>query len=201
MIVRKKNQKQIFLVLASQSKGRKQILENLGINFKIDPANIDEDNHDIKNPEELVKFLSLEKAKLIAAKYHDSLIIAADTIVLKDGEIIGKPKDESHAKEMLNKLNGTTHEVYTGLALYDTTTQKHAVDLDCSLVEFYKLNDEKIESYLKSREWIGKAGSYSSQEQGGQMLIKKISGDPSNVVGLPINLFKKMLNELDLEIK
>jgi len=200
MIIRKNSKKIVPLVLASKSNGRKQILKEIGVDFIIDPANIDEESYKISNPLQLVKTLSLAKAKLIALKHVNSLILAADTIVVKDGEIIGKPKDKTHAQEMLTKLVGATHEVVTGLSLLDTETTTSIVKYARSIVEFHKLTTVEIDTYAASNEWIGKAGGYSSQEQGGKILIKKIDGEASNVVGLPKNVFFNMLNELNLQI-
>jgi septum formation protein len=148
----------------------------------------------------LVETLALDKAKLIAKKHPNSLILAADTIVVKNEKIIGKPKDQEHARKMLIELSGKTHFVFTGLALIDARTGRTLVKSVKSAVTFNKLSEEQIQNYLKTKEWLGKAGSYSSQEQGGKILIKQIEGDPTNVVGLPKTTFLEMLDDLNLEI-
>lgn len=201
MITNKLTNKQISLVLASQSIGRKLILRQMGIDFTIDPAHINEEAYKINSPRKLVKILATEKAKFIAGKHSRCLILGADTIVVRAGKIIGKPQNEQHAKSMLAELSGVTHEVYTGLALIDTTSGKNSIRSTRSSVTFNKLSQQQIEDYLASNEWIGKAGGYSSQESGGKTLIKKITGDTTNVVGLPKKLFLNMLRDLKLEIK
>lgn len=178
------------IILASASPRRRELLGNMGLSFTIKVSKTNEGAVDIQVPPEIyVQELALLKACAVAKTVIDKkdvIIISADTIVVNDGKILGKPKDEGDAKEMLASLSGKTHSVYTGfcvMRLYDAFTVCKNVRTD---VVFKKLTEEKIERYIDTKEPMDKAGSYGIQGLGA-MLIDRIEGDYFNVVGLPVS--------------
>ncbi len=178
------------IILASASPRRRELLGNMGLSFTIKVSKTDESAVDTQVPPEIyVQELALLKACAVAKTVidkKDAIIISADTIVVNDGKILGKPKDEEDAKEMLTSLSGKTHSVYTGfcvMRLYDAFTVCKNVRTD---VVFKKLTEEKIERYIDTKEPMDKAGSYGIQGLGA-MLIDRIEGDYFNVVGLPVS--------------
>lgn len=184
-------------VLASASERRQELLTRLVDNFNIIVSDFDEQSikkmHSIS---EFVQNIALGKAKDVAARLQEGhVVIAADTVVEIDGEILGKPKDEEQAFRMLRKLSGKTHRVYTGLVLINTSTNKILKNTEVTEVIFSELNEEDIRKYIQSGEPMDKAGSYGIQGKGG-IFIEKISGCYYNVVGLPLNRLNKMLKEI-----
>ncbi len=182
-------------ILASMSPRRKEILKEMGLDFEVSPADIDE-NIDVDDPSLLVKELALMKASAIAKKHilDECLIIAADTVVALDEKILGKPKDSLDAKRMLNLLSGRTHTVYTGYAVSDTKSGKTIAKCAKTDVYFKKLTDEEIDGYVKTGEPLDKAGAYGIQG-GAKGFVNKIDGEFSNVVGLPKEALTKLLKE------
>lgn len=173
------------LILASKSPRRKQLLEQVGITIQVFPSDIDEKLVLIKDPVDLVKELSFLKARKTASNFPETWILAADTIVVIQDEILGKPESEAHAIEMLNKLNNCEHSVYTGFCLMHPESNimvKKSVE---TKVRFKSLTDSEIRWYVDSGEPFDKAGSYAIQGIGA-FLVKQISGSYSNVVGLPV---------------
>ncbi|HEY4544278.1 MAG TPA: Maf family protein [Tissierellaceae bacterium] len=179
------------IVLASGSPRRKEILENLNIDFKIIKSDIDEDIDKSMDPITYSMLLSFLKAEDIASK-NKGIIIGADTVVSIDGEILGKPRDKKDAIDMLNKLNGNKHKVITGISLIDVESNIRVVDYEESFVYFRDLTHEEILSYVKVGESFGKAGSYAIQGYGG-LLVEKIEGCYFNIVGLPISKLNFLL--------
>lgn len=179
-------------ILASASPRRCDILTEMGLQFEICPADIDE-NIGISEPEMLVKQLALLKAGSIAKKHsgENKVIIAADTVVAYKNEILGKPKDEEDAKRMLSMLSGNTHTVYTGFCCADAKTGYSVSKCEECHVKFRPISDEEIELYVKSGEPMDKAGAYGIQGAA-SVFVDAIDGDFSCVVGLP----KKALEEL-----
>ncbi|OGS45364.1 MAG: septum formation protein Maf [Elusimicrobia bacterium RIFOXYD2_FULL_34_15] len=184
--------KNLKLILASGSPQRKQILKDAGYKFTIIVPNIKEESHHT-TPSNLVKHLAIQKAESVAKKLKSGIVIGSDTIVVLNGEIIGKPKNAKDAKKILSKLSGTWHRVYTGVAIIDTTNNKKIIDYDMSRVKMRKLSEEELE--ILSKKNLNKAGAYAVQEKGDRV-IEKIIGDYHNVVGFPIYKFKKMLTLL-----
>lgn len=172
------------LILASASPRRKQILRQVGLNFQIKTSNIDESSIPFENPKNLVGKLSLLKAKAFE-KEKNAIILAADTIVVFENEIIGKPKDGKDAKRILKLLSGKVHSVITGFTLFDTKTGKTITKRKVTKVWFKKLSDEEIDSYVRMGEPQDKAGAYGIQEKGA-IFVEKIQGCYFNVVGLPV---------------
>ena len=177
------------LILASGSPRRSEILSFIGWKFEKQIADIDETEHINELPVDHVKRLAREKALFIAAKNNDSLVLGADTTVVIDNKIIGKPVDLENAREMINMLSGKWHDVLTGVALVKNST--YMVDVQKTRVKFKELNREEVEFLVKNGKPLDKAGAYAVQAQAA-LFIDKIEGDYWNVVGLPISLVYKM---------
>ncbi len=171
------------IILASQSPRRREILENLGVKFACEPSDVDETVQDGLSPDKAVMEISKRKALFCLENHDDEVfIISADTVVVIDGKIIGKPKDEKDAFDILKNLSGKTHEVYTGYTL--CTKQKTLCDVCCTKVTFKTLSDQEISRYIATKEPLDKAGAYGIQGKGA-VFVKEIHGDYLNVVGLP----------------
>lgn len=179
------------IILASSSPRRADLLKTLGVSFELIPSNINERPHQDEAPADYI--IRLARAKVIdAARKRDSgLVIGADTIVVLDGRILGKPRDEDEAISMLKQLSGRWHAVMTGLALYDAATRREVADYDKTLVRFAQLTDKEIEWYVKTGEPMDKAGSYAIQERGA-IFVEEIAGNYHNVVGLPVTLLYRL---------
>ncbi|MFW6007358.1 MAG: Maf family protein [Halanaerobiales bacterium] len=187
------------IVLASSSPRRKELLNQLGLDFTIIPGNINEEKYINFSPENTVVSLAQAKVKDAAGLVEDTVIIGADTIVVYEDEIIGKPENEKEAKKILLKLSGNKHEVYTGLAVMSTFEDKVLVECDVTEVYMRKLSKEQINNYIKSGEPLDKAGSYGIQGIGG-ILVEEIRGSFYTVVGLPIHKLALMLDEFSINI-
>jgi septum formation protein len=179
------------LVLASTSEVRKQLLTKAGLKFETASPTFDEEKIKIDDPKKLVQILALGKAKSIKSKYKQSIIIGSDTVVSFENQILGKPKTEERAYQMLEMIQAKWNIGYTGLALIDTTTGKEWVGVGKTEVKIRKLTDDEIWGYIKSGEPLNKAGAYS--EAKGSMLIEQMQGDIFAVQGLPLPLLAKVL--------
>lgn len=171
------------LILASSSPRRKELLSILQIPFEVKASDVNEDFHSELSPHEVVIELADRKAKHVSKNHPSSIIIGADTIVVSGSEILGKPNSPTEAFEMLRKLSGSTHSVYTGVSIVSTartTTFYEKTD-----VTFWELTDDEIHAYISTGEPYDKAGSYGIQGYG-STLVKWIHGDYYTVVGLPI---------------
>lgn len=173
------------IILASQSPRRKQLLEQIGLKFEIDPSNYEEDMTLKMEPNKLAEFLSLGKAKDVAQKHKDSIIISADTIVAIDGEVFGKPKTSERAKYMLQKFSGKAHSVITGFTIIDTEANKEITKSVETKVYFKNLSEKEIDAYIATGEPLDKGGGYAIQGLAA-LFVEKIEGDYFNIVGLPI---------------
>jgi septum formation protein len=182
------------LVLASGSPRRAEILKKAELQFEIKVPRIEEENS-IGNPEEQVLKLSEEKAEAVAQKIENSIILGADTIVVLENEILGKPKDQNQAFQILKKLSGKTHAVYTGVCLINQINQKKLSDFDKTIVKFNRLSDEDIWDYISTGEPMDKAGAYGIQGMG-NFLVEYIVGDLNNVIGLPLLKLKQLLSQV-----
>ena len=173
------------IILASKSPRRREILENTKVRFSIKESQIDE----------TIKLN--EKALDVAKNNEDALVIGADTVVVIDDKILGKPKDETEAYNMIKLLSGKTHYVITGFALINLSLNKKIVDCQISQVTFKELSEATIKDYIQTKESLDKAGAYGIQGYGA-LLVEEIQGDYFNIVGLPISrlsdLFKKYFN-------
>lgn len=176
------------IILASQSPRRQEYLAKMGVKFEIIPAEKDEIINYNHSFEEIAIEVSRQKATEIFEKTTGNrLVIGSDTTVVFDGEVMGKPKDESDARRMLKKLKGTHHQAYTGLCILiekDGKITEHTA-VDKIEVDFKNYSDELIEKYIKTKEPFGKAGAYTIQGIGGAFL-EKISGHPASIIGLPV---------------
>jgi septum formation protein len=173
------------IILASQSPRRKQLLEWAEVNFEIIVANTDELYPENLPPDKIAIHIATEKAKAVQQKASDKLIIAADTIVVLNNEIIGKPNDRNNAIEILNKLSGSHHKVITGVVLLQN--ERMVSFADTTDVEFHSLTQNQIEFYVDKYKPYDKAGAYAIQEWIGVVGIKHITGDFYNVMGLPVS--------------
>jgi len=182
-----------MLILASASPRRKEILELVKLDFKVCPSDIDEKKLEYHGEkEDYPAFLSCSKALNVYQKHPNDIIIAADTIVIVDGEVLGKPINEDGAKAMLRKLSNNKHIVITGVTV--KTKDKCLTFSNRSEVYFYPLSEEEIDSYIKTKEPMDKAGAYAIQGIGSKF-IKGINGDFYNVMGLPISELLHLLDE------
>ena len=183
------------IILASKSPRRREILENLGLEFDIIVADADETS-DIREPERLVETLAARKGRAVIEKLgegaEDVLVIACDTLVYADGEFLGKPRDRADAERMIRKLSGNYHSVVSGIYLFCGGREVTAAAQ--TKVIFDPITDNEIETYLNTSEPYDKAGAYAIQGKAG-VYIKGIEGDYYNVVGLPVNLLKNTLKE------
>lgn len=182
------------IILASASPRRKEILENTKLKFYIIKSDIDEIILEKEAPIQAVMRLAFEKSMDIASKNEDDLIIAADTVVVLDENILGKPKDKEEAYNMIRSLSGRTHEVITGISLVNLGLSKKIIDYVVSTVKFKELSDEDIKDYIHTNESLDKAGAYGIQGYGA-MLVEKIEGDYFNIVGLPISKLRDLLKK------
>jgi len=180
------------LILASSSPRRSEILGFVGWEFEKQVADIDETEHPDENPEDYVRRLAGEKAGVVAADRKGALVLGADTIVLIDGEIVGKPSDLDDARTMIKKLSGRWHEVLTGVAV--VRDSQSSIGVQTTRVKFKELTDAEVEFLVLNGEPLDKAGAYAVQAQAA-LFIEKIEGDYWNVVGLPINLVYKMAGD------
>ncbi|MFC1898338.1 Maf family protein [Candidatus Cloacimonadota bacterium] len=181
------------IVLASASPRRMEIFKLVGLQAVQIPANIAEEKV-YDNPIKLVQFHARNKVKTVKKSFeNDHVIVAADTIVYHDREILEKPTDRFHAAEYLTRLSNSHHYVYTGIAI--AYKNQLISDYAKSRVEFYPLSATEIEEYIKTKEPMDKAGAYGIQGYGSQF-IKRISGCYFNVMGFPVSLFYKMIQEL-----
>ncbi len=181
------------IILASQSPRRIQLLRDLGLNFEIHPAAIKETIPPGADPIELARKLAYEKAHAVYQRVGGDLVIAADTLVTLEGHIFPKPESVADATRMLQTLQGTTHEVITGLALI--TPQTLILDHGITRVTFYPMSDAEIAFYLTTQEPFDKAGAYAIQGKAA-VFIEKIEGDFFNVVGFPVGKFFQHLKRL-----
>ncbi len=172
-----------MLILASASPRRKELLENLGYKFDCFVADTDESLADGVNGYDAVYELAYRKAKTVAETKPDDVVLASDTVVFLDGEILGKPKDRYDAEKMLKRLSGKKHTVYTGVCVMGNGKCERLVS--AADVEFYPLDDGLTEWYLDTNEPYDKAGAYGIQGKG-SVLVKKIDGDYFTVMGLPV---------------
>jgi septum formation protein len=187
------------IVLASKSPRRKEILERLGLVFDVIPSGIDEDLDAGGSPSGEAVRLARDKALDVSKKIreNDALIIGVDTVVFLDGKILCQPEHEGHAKQMLARLQGRTHEVYSGLSLLGKG-RGEAQGFSVSKVTFNTMSEAEIDWYVKDGEPLDKAGSYGVQGKG-SLFIKGIEGSFHNVMGFPVDLFYSLLKDLKMD--
>ena len=183
------------IILASKSPRRREILENMGVDFIIDVADADESVDGSLSPVEAVCEISRRKARAVVPRHEgeDFIVISADTVVVINGKIIGKPKDEEDAFNILKSLSGKTHEVYTGFTVTDGKDEK--TDFEVTQVHFKELDDDAVTRYIATGECMDKAGAYGIQQKG-NLFVEYIHGDYYNVVGFPISKICVTVKEL-----
>ena len=185
------------LILASSSPRRQQLLSELGITFKVIKPKIDEKAVSLPTPKETVETLAQLKAKQIELNSKDEIVLAADTIVVCDGEIFEKPVSKDDAFRMMKTYSGKTHDVITAVAI--RSLDQEVVFSVTTTVEFWTLTDEEIVNYINTDEPYDKAGAYGIQGLA-RIFIKRISGDYFNVIGLPISYVIRELRNFGLDI-
>ncbi|MEA3407391.1 MAG: Maf family protein [Chloroflexota bacterium] len=193
------NSERIPLVLASGSPRRRRLLSVMGLSFQTTVPAIDESAGEGEKPEALARRLSLLKARAAAEAYADAIIIAADTLVVCGGSVLGKPADASEAREMLVMLRGRQHRVLSGVALYDATRRRQSVQIVKTMVYMRDYTEAEIRRYVASGEPMDKAGAYAIQDQDFSP-VARIDGCYTNVVGLPLCHLYRMLADWDIEI-
>lgn len=183
------------VILASKSPRRKELLENIGLKFEILPSDIEEKIDNYTDFGDFVMQLAKMKGEHIAKNYEEAIVISSDTVVVIDGKILEKPKDREDAFKMLKMLSGNYHDVYTSIFVKDNYLKKEIVDFVKTKVKFSFLRDEIIEHYLDTGESFDKAGAYGIQGYGSKF-VEKIDGCFFSVMGFPVSLFAKIVNEL-----
>ena len=187
------------IILASASPRRKELLEKLDLDFSVCPADIDESLLPDEDAAMYPLRTAVQKAMAVAKTAEDALVIAADTVVAVDDDILGKPRDEAEAKAMLQRLSGREHIVITGIGVVDTVSGRTLSATEQTIVYFHPLRDEEIDAYIATGECMDKAGSYGIQGKG-SLLVRKIDGDYFNVMGLPLSKLYRLLLNIDADI-
>jgi septum formation protein len=188
---------QCSFILASASPRRKELLAEAGYEFTVFPPEIDEAAFSAEevSPREYAERLALAKAKNVAGKFRERLVIGADTVVDFDGEIIGKPSDAKEAEQITRKLFSKPHKVITAVAIVRESDCIELVESDSTTVYPRKMSDEQIAKHIKSKSWQDKAGAYAIQEDGDEF-VERIEGSLTNVMGLPMELLGRLLGRI-----
>ena len=196
------NQYPVSIILASASPRRKQLLAEAGYKFTVVRPDIDESVFPVKGVKacEYAKRLALAKAKNVAEKYPDCLVIGADTVVDFQGQIIGKPADAKEAEQITKKLFSGPHKVITGIAIIRLRDGIELSESDTTTIYPKKLTTEQITEPIKNETWRNKAGAYAIKENGDEFM-ERIEGSLTNVMGLPMELLESILAELNISIE
>jgi septum formation protein len=182
------------LILASASPRRAELLRCLGVDFRVEPGDIEEIQNEHLSPKELCQLNAYRKARATAKKFPDALVLGADTVVSLNHNVLGKPADRQKAHAMLRSLQGTTHEVLTGLCLLQLRRHQQRLRAVSTSVTFRRMSGAQIDDYLKKTQPLDKAGGYAIQDHG-HLIIERMSGSFSNVVGLPLAELEEELND------
>jgi len=190
----------LTLILASGSPRRRQLLEEAGYDFTVVPPS---DSAECgmcsgENPAQLVARLAYQKAADVARRFTEGLVLGCDTVAECDGQILGKPADESKARQMLQTLSGRRHRVFSGLCLWKLPMEKPLVRVDVTTLRMDSLSESQLEEYIESGGWEGKAGAFGYQDRLGWVHV--VEGSESNVVGLPMELLAQMMAEIDPDL-
>jgi septum formation protein len=185
-----------FLILASRSPRRRELLAEAGYRFEVWPPSdsAEETTCPGRSPAEVVAELAYRKAADVASRVGSGVVIGCDTVAECDGEILGKPDDETHARQMLKTLRGRPHRVHSGLCVWPIDGSPR-VEVETTHLRMDPLGNDEIEAYLASGAWRGKAGAFGYQDRLGW--VKVVAGSESNVVGLPMELLERMLRDLE----
>jgi septum formation protein len=181
------------LILASASQRRSELLRQLGVDFTVVPSDASEIHDEQLTAREISQLNAYRKARAVAKKFPDALVLGADTLVYLGTTLLGKPPDLENAYRMLKQLSGQTHEVVTAVCLLHLRTHRQKLFFDSTSVTFRPLNATEIRRYLSKVDPLDKAGAYAIQEQG-DLIVEKISGSYTNVVGLPVEKLREELN-------
>jgi septum formation protein len=182
-------------VLASASPRRRALLEHTGLAFTTTTSPVDETLHAPHTPDAAVQTLARRKVRPVAQSHPAALVLAADTVVAHDGDILTKPEDAAHARAMLRRLSGTTHTVHTGLALAHTASEREVTRVETTTVALASLSGSEIRAYVESGSPMDKAGGYGIQDHTAPFFVKEIKGDYFNVVGLPLRCLYSTLHQ------
>jgi septum formation protein len=185
------------LILASRSPRRRELLAEAGYRFEVYPPDesAESDACPGRTPAETVAELAYRKAADVAGRVGSGVVIGCDTVAECDGQILGKPSDEQHARQMLKTLRGRLHRVLSGLCIWPVGRGSPRVEVETTRLRMDPLGNDEIEAYLAGGAWRGKAGAFGYQDRIGW--VRVIEGSESNVVGLPMELLERMLRELD----
>lgn len=187
------------IILASASPRRYELLKQIKIPFTVQVSKINENKINMGKPQNWVQNLALEKALDVAQSIDEGLVIGADTVVVKENRVLGKPLTSEEAMSMLNFLSGSTHQVMTGIAIVNAVNQRIFTDVEITTVKFRNLTEQEIYSYVASGEPMDKAGAYGIQGLGA-LLVEGITGCYFNVVGLPLNKLALGLKKFGMEV-
>jgi septum formation protein len=180
------------LILASSSPRRVELLRQLGLEFRVIPSDAAELHHDQLTAREVSQINAYRKARAVAKKFPDTLVLGADTLVHLDTRLFGKPATLVEAFEMLERLQGRTHRVTTAVCLLHLRGHREKIFAETTAVTFRPLDEAKIQLYLNKVNPLDKAGAYAIQEEG-DLIVEKISGSYTNVVGLPVERLREEL--------
>jgi septum formation protein len=187
------------LILASGSPRRRELLRNAGFTFEVIPPEVAEDNPGNNAPAKLVERLALDKTEAVAGRFRrqdNVVVLGADTIVVVDSTLLGKPASPAEARQMLQRLSGRTHEVITGVALVEPETARRTVAHETTRVFFRPLEPQEMEDYVATGEPLDKAGAYAIQG-GASRFVTRVEGCYFNVMGLPVALVDRLLRDWD----
>lgn len=192
------------IILASTSPRRRELIASLAIPFEVVPSHTDETYEETLSPEQIVMELAARKANAVyhgldPAADRNAVIVGSDTIVVRDGDVLGKPRDVQEAADMLRSLQGREHVVYTGVACVDALTGTRHVDYRATTVTMKVLTEAQIQAYARSGEGLDKAGAYAIQGLGAT-IVTGIEGCYFNVVGLPLSLLVDMLKDFEIQV-
>jgi len=185
------------MILASESPRRRELLAAAGVPFRVVPSRVDETPRPGEPPSRFVRRAALEKGEAVAKLYPSSFVLSADTIVVADGRILGKPRDRAEARRMLSRLAGREHRVYTAVCLLCRGRGFRDLATVVTRVRFRPLTEEEVAAYVRTGECDDKAGAYAAQGAG-MLLIDRVAGSFSNVVGLPMTRVVTMLTRAGL---
>jgi len=188
----------VRLVLASASPRRRELLRSIAPQFEVVPSEIEETLEDAPAPVAVAR-LALRKARAVAARVREAVVLAADTVVILDGAALGKPADAREARAMLRRLRGREHEVITGVAVLDSRTGREASTSVVSRVRMAAYSDATLEAYVATGAPLDKAGAYAIQDLGGA-LVERLAGSYTNVVGLPVEETRWLLAEFGVPV-
>ena len=183
------------LILASTSPRRKELMELLGYDFKVMASHVEEHVDFSMKPDEIVQNLARQKAEAVFNENRDAVVLGSDTVVVVDEQILGKPKDENEAREMMQLLRNRTHQVITGVAIL--SEERKDIFANTTTVHFSNITDEEIEEYIKTPEAYDKAGGYAIQGWAGRF-VPTVEGNYFTIMGLPISEVYEKLKNYDI---